>query len=275
MSKLDQLKTLLQAKGLWAKKKLGQNFLVDENALDQIIEAADLYDGDHVVEVGPGTGFLTEKLIQDAGQVTSIELDPDMVGLLQSQFGFTENLKIIHEDILKFPVEDLKLKSHDYKVVANIPYYITSPLIRHFLQAKQPPKLMILLVQKEVAEKICSLRGRSFITMETAVFGSAQYVATVPADSFYPAPKVDSAILKITVYPEPLVPLDQLKDFLRLIKFGYSQKRKKLSNSLGAGLHKKPPEIRDLLHQADIDPSVRAEDLEMEQWRRMFEIFKH
>ncbi len=268
MSKLDQLKILLQSKGLWAKKALGQNFLVDEAVLDQIIEAADLYDGDHVVEVGPGTGFLTEQLIQNAGHVTSIELDADMVDLLKAQFPLTENLTLIHDDILKLKIEDLKLKEH-YKVVANIPYYITSPVIRHFLQAELRPKLMVLLVQKEVAEKMCSLKGRSFVTMETAVQGSAKYIATVPSTSFHPSPKVNSAILQITVYPEPLVPNSELKDFLRIVKFGYSQKRKKLSNSLGAGLHKEPSEIRDLLHQAKLDPSVRAEDLEIEDWKKL------
>ncbi|MBN2306557.1 ribosomal RNA small subunit methyltransferase A [Candidatus Peregrinibacteria bacterium] len=268
MSKLDQLKSQLIAKDLWAKKSLGQNFLIDDEALVQIAEAADLYEGDHVIEVGPGTGFLTEQLIQKAGKVTSVELDADMVEILKEQFNLTDNLEVIHSDILKLNIEDIA--GEKYKVVANIPYYITSPVIRHFLQAKNRPKLMVLLVQKEVAEKMCAIGGKSFITVETQVQGRSEYIATVPASSFYPVPKVDSAILKITVYPKPKVPDDQLKDFLRIVKFGYSQKRKKLSNGLAAGLRIEAAEARKLLERAGIPESARPEDLEVEDWKRLF-----
>ncbi|MDH5597244.1 MAG: 16S rRNA (adenine(1518)-N(6)/adenine(1519)-N(6))-dimethyltransferase RsmA [Candidatus Peregrinibacteria bacterium] len=267
MSKLDQLKTTLEAKGLWAKKSLGQNFLIDEKALEQIVEAADLYEGDEVIEVGPGTGLLTELLIQKAKKVTSVELDVDMVDILRRQFALTENLEVIQADILKTKVEEIA--SEHYKVVANIPYYITSPVVKHFLQAPIRPKLMVVLVQKEVAEKISGKTGRSFFTVETEIFASAEYVATVPADSFYPAPKVDSAILKLTVLHEPRVPAEELDDFLRLVKFGFSQKRKKLANSLGAGLHKEPSEVRELLKVAGIPGDVRAEELEIEDWQRL------
>lgn len=270
MSKIDELHRLLTASGLEAKKKLGQNFLVEQEALDAIVEAADLYAGDHVIEVGPGTGFLTEQLITDAGKVTSVELDADMVKILKAQFSQTKNLEIIHGDILKLKIEDLV--EDKYKVVANIPYYITSPVIRHFLQAKKRPKLMVLLVQKEVAEKICGLDGKSFITVETQVQGSPEYVGTVTAESFYPQPKVDSAVLKITVYPEPKVPESELKDFLRIVKFGYSQKRKKLSNGLSAGLHIEPAEARDLLEKANIPVDARPEDLEVEDWKRLADV---
>lgn len=270
MSKLDQLKSQLMAKGLWAKKGLGQNFLIDQDALDAIVEAAGLNKGDHVVEVGPGTGFLTEQLIQKAGKVTSVELDENMVEILKEQFRLTENLEVIHSDILKLNVEDLV--GDKYKVVANIPYYITSPVIRHFLQAEVRPKLMVVLVQKEVAEKICGLTGKSFITVETQLRGHPEYIATVPAGSFYPSPKVDSAILKITVYPEPKVPESELKDFLRIVKFGYSQKRKKLSNGLAAGLHKEPAEVRELLEKANVPIGARPEELEIEDWKRLADV---
>ncbi len=273
MSKLDQLKTLLNAKHLWAKKSLGQNFLVDQQALDAIVKAADLSEKDHVIEVGPGTGFLTEQLIQEAGKVMSIELDRDMVEILKEQFSMTENLKIVHEDVLDFPILNSQFPN-GYKVVANIPYYITSPVIKHFIRSQCRPSVMVLLVQKEVAQKICSLKGRSFITMETHVYGKPEYIATVPANSFFPAPKVDSAILKINVYPEPLVPDAELKNFLRIVKFGYSQKRKKLTNALGAGLHKKPAEMIPFLEKAGIDSGVRAEALEIEDWKRLVEALK-
>lgn len=269
MSKLEQLKTLLMAKGLWAKKSLGQNFLIDESALEAIVEAADLYEGDTVIEVGPGTGFLTEQLIQKVKKVTSVELDPDMVDILRQQFALTDNLEVLQSDILKTSVEEIA--EEHYKVVANIPYYITSPVVRHFLQAPIRPKLMVILVQKEVAEKICGKTGKTFFTLETAVFGHADYIATVPADSFYPAPKVDSAILRITVYSEPKVPEEKLQEFFRMVKFGFSQKRKKLANSLGAGIHMEPAEVKKLLILAGINPETRAEDLEVEDWIRLME----
>lgn len=270
MSKLDQLKSQLIAKGLWAKKSLGQNFLIDDEALSQIVEAADLYEGDHVIEVGPGTGFLTEQLIQKAGKVTSVELDENMVEILKEQFSLTDNLEVIHSDILKLDVAEIA--GEKYKVVANIPYYITSPVIRHFLQAKRRPKLMVLLVQKEVAEKMCAIGGKSFITVETQVQGHPEYIATVPASSFYPEPKVDSAILKITVYPEPKVPDAELKNFLRIVKFGYSQKRKKLSNGLAAGLRIDVAEARQLLEKANISENARPEELQIEDWIRLTDV---
>ncbi len=273
MSKLDELHRLLTASGLEAKKKLGQNFLVEQEALNAIVEAADLYEGDHVVEVGPGTGFLTEQLITDAGKVTSVELDPDMVKILEAQYSQTKNLEVVHADILKLKIEDLV--EDKYKVVANIPYYITSPVIRHFLNSAKRPKLMVLLVQKEVAEKICGMTGKSFITVETQVQGSPEYVGTVTAESFYPQPKVDSAVLKITVYSEPKVPESELKDFLRIVKFGYSQKRKKLSNGLRAGLRMEPAEVRQLLEKANIGENARPEELEIEDWKRLYEVIKN
>ena len=280
MSKLDELKSLLQSKGLWAKKSLGQNFLVDEKALDTIINAADLKSSDNVVEVGPGTGFLTEKLIEKAKHVTSIELDKEMVELLEERFGDVKNLEVVNEDILKF---DFTHRRRDwlispsggvlnFKVVANIPYYITSPLLKHFLQSNNRPSVMVVLVQKEVAEKICGITGKSVITIQTQVFGKPEIVGFVPSSSFYPAPKVDSAILKINVYDKPLIPEGELKDFFRIVKFGFSQKRKKLSNSLGAGLHLKPADVRDILIKADINPETRAEELEVGDWEGLVKL---
>jgi len=278
MSKLDELKLLLESKGLWAKKGLGQNFLVDEKALDKIIEAAELKDTDNVIEVGPGTGFLTEKLIRDAGHVTAVELDRDMIQLLNAQFKFAKNFDLIHGDILDIPVSDIlkgfKNEDGGYKVVANIPYYITSPVIKYFLRAENRPSVLVFLVQKEVAEKVCGITGRSVITVETELFGHAEFVDIVPRESFYPSPKVDSAILKIRVHDEPLVPESELRDFMRIVKFGFSMRRKKLANSLSAGLHKKPPEVRAMLEEAGIGPEVRAEELHIEDWKRLLVLTK-
>ncbi len=264
MSKLDQLKSLLEAKGLLAKKGLGQNFLVDQGALDKIVAAADLTKSDKVIEVGPGTGFLTEQLIAQAAQVISVELDKNMVEILGEIFKFADNLEVVNEDILDFRIPD-----GPYKVVANIPYNITSPLLKHFLQDDNQPSLMVVLVQKEVAEKVCGISGKSLITIETQLFGEPEIVSEVKAASFFPVPKVDSAILKIRVHDKPLIGAEELSDFLRIVKFGFSQKRKKLSNSLAAGLHKEPSEVRELLERARISPEVRAEELEISDWKRL------
>ncbi len=272
-SKLQELKSLLQSHNLWAKKGLGQNFLIDEDALDKIVGAADLKLSDNVVEVGPGTGFLTEQLLDKIEHVTAIEYDSGMVDLLVEKFESSgENLEIIHSDILNYQIQSSKFKVQNYKVVANIPYYITSPLLKHFLQSDIPPSLMVLLVQKEAAEKICGITGKSLITIETQLFGKPEIIDIVPAESFYPAPKVDSAILKIDVFDKPLVDIEKLKDFLRIVKFGYSQKRKKLSNSLSAGFHLKPAEIKPFLDEADIDLSFRAENLEIGDWKRLVKV---
>ena len=270
MSKLEELKSLLQEYNLWAKKHFGQNFLVDEKVFDQIIGAADLKSSDNVIEVGPGTGFLTEQLVESANHVMAIEKDRDMVYLLNDRFKGVKNLELIHEDILKTQISDLE--SEAYKVVANIPYYITSPLLKHFLKSNHRPKLMVLLVQKEVAEKICGITGKSMVTIETQLFGKPEIVAMVPAKAFYPAPKVESAVLKIEVFDQPLVEESELKAFLRIVKFGFSQKRKKLSNTLGAGLHMKSSEMAEILREADIDPDLRAEHLGIEEWKRLVKV---
>ena len=279
-SKLDELKSLLQSHNLWAKKWLGQNFLIDEEVLDKIVGAADLKSSDNVVEVGPGTGFLTERLLDKAGHVTAIEYDAGMVRLLNKKFEKNgKNLEIVHSDILKFKIQNLstgkagsKFKNDNYKVVANIPYYITSPLLKHFLQSDLRPNLMVLLVQKEVAEKVCGITGKSLITIETQLFGKPEIVDIVPADSFYPAPKVDSAILKIDVFENPLVEGEKLQDFLRVVKFGYSQKRKKLSNTLAAGLRLPTSEMKEILLKVDIDPNLRAENLGVEDWKKLVKL---
>jgi len=276
MSKLSELQHLLNQYGLWAKKRLGQHFLIDECAFDKIIEAADLKSTDEVIEVGPGTGFLTEQLISKVNRVIAVEYDADMVGILQERFKGIKNLEIIHSDILKFWIQKSGVKNHKYKVVANIPYYITSPLLKLFLQCEIQPSLMVVLVQKEVAEKVCGLTGKSVITIETQLFGKPEIVETVPAGSFYPAPKVDSVILKIGVYKKPLVPKAQVADFIRLVKHGFTGKRKMLSNTLAAGYQLKTDEARAILKKADINPEWRAENLEVGDWGNILtELNKH
>ena len=272
MSKLSELQGLLRLHGLWAKKSFGQNFLVDEAALERIVEAADLHSSDTVVEVGPGTGFLTEHLIKKAKRVIAVEFDADMVEVMKRRFKGVKNLEIIHSDILNWQIPDqVRDDKKGYKVVANIPYYITSPLIKHFLQSDCRPSEMVILVQKEVAEKIVGKTGKSVITIETQVFGKPEVVAIVKAASFYPAPKVDSAILKIDVYKKPLVSEKKLKDFFRLVHQGYNQKRKKLRNTLAAAWHVEPVEAEARIKKACLDPNLRPEDVEIRDWMKLID----
>ncbi|MBN1258827.1 ribosomal RNA small subunit methyltransferase A [Candidatus Peregrinibacteria bacterium] len=269
MSKLVELQGILRLHGLWAKKSFGQNFLVDEEALERIVQTANIHSSDTVVEVGPGTGFLTERLIQKAKRVITVEFDADMVEVMKRRFKGVPNLEIIHSDILNWRIDRYGLKNKGYKVVANIPYYITSPLIKHFLQSACRPNKMVILVQKEVAEKVIGKTGKSVITIETQVFGRPEIVAIVKAASFYPTPKVDSAVLRIEVYEKPLVPERELKDFFRVVHGGYSQKRKKLRNTLAAAWRVEPAEAEVIIKKAGLDPDLRPEDLEIGDWIKL------
>ncbi len=276
MSKLEELKSLLKRYKLWVKKRLGQNFLIDDAVFEKILGAADLKRSDTVIEVGPGTGFLTEQLIEKAGRVVAVEKDADMVRILSDRFAGVRNLELVHDDILKVRSSSrgLGIGVRSCKVVANIPYYITSPLLKHFLQSERRPKLMVLLVQREVAGKVCGTTGKSLITIETQLFGRPEIVGIVPPTAFHPAPKVQSAILRIEVYKKPLIPRAQMADFLRVVKFGFSQKRKKLKSSLAAGLRMKPVEMAEVLQKVGIDPDLRAENLEIDDWKRLSKALK-
>jgi 16S rRNA (adenine1518-N6/adenine1519-N6)-dimethyltransferase len=271
----SELKSLLSKYGLWANHRLGQNFLLSDKVYGQILDAADLKSSDEVIEVGPGTGYLTEKLIEKAKRVIAVEYDAGMVRLLTERFSYAKNLALVHSDILKFWIEKSGVKSHKYKLVANIPYYITSPLIRLFLQSACPPSLMVVLVQKEVAERICGKAEKSVLFFETQLFGTPSIEADVPPDSFFPAPKVDSAILKIVPYAKPLASDEVLQEALKLIKFGYNQRRKKLTNALEAGLRIEADTIRSILTKAKIDLGCRAEELEIEDWLRLARELTH
>lgn len=206
------------------KKSLGQNFLHDRNVLAAIIQTANISSEDHIIEIGPGLGILTQELAKKAKQVTSIELDQRLIPHLQKIL--PKNVELIHADALKFTPPD-----SPYKVVANIPYYITSPLINHFLQTPHKPESMTLLVQYEVAQKICQLEpDMSVLSLEVALFGQTKMMKKVSRAAFKPQPKVDSAILHITV--KPWCGDSEAKKILTLAKKAFSQGRKKLSNTL-------------------------------------------
>lgn len=269
---MTQTMRLLRRYDLRARKGLGQHFLVDEEVLDRIIAAAELTPSDLVMEIGPGLGVLTEQLARRAGRVIAIELDNTLADILKQRLASYPNVTIINEDVLKVDPAAL-VGEAGYKVAANLPYYITSPLLRHFLEASAKPQTMVVMVQQEVAEEITAGPGRlSLLSIGVQLYGKPTFVAPVPAQSFYPAPKVDSAILKIEVYPRPVVDVDT-GNFFRVVRAGFKAARKQIGNSLAQGLGLPKTEALGLLERAGIDSQRRAETLTLEEWARLWRIF--
>ena len=260
---------LLKQYGLRAHKGLGQNFLQDPLALERIVEAAEIQPTDTVLEIGPGLGSLTRYLAASAKEVVAVELDVNLLAPLKSILSPYDNVRIIHGDILKLSPGAVIDKSN-YVVVANIPYYITSAVIRHLLESDKKPRRIVLTVQREVAQRICAKPGdMSLLALSVQVYGRPRIAARIPAGAFFPAPKVDSAVLSVDIYPTPMIQPELLNSFFRLIKAGFSQKRKTLRNALASGLHILPSQAEDLLTDANIDPQRRAETLRIEEWENL------
>lgn len=277
-SLLTQTKQLLRQAGLRARKGLGQHFLVDGGVLKDILSAAELRPTDTVIEVGPGLGVLTRELARRAGRVVAVELDDSLASLLKEALASFGNVTIVNQDILKVdPQALLRQRLPDgegdslrYKVVANLPYYISSPVLRHFLEASHKPQCLVVMVQKEVARQITAQPGQmSLLSISVQLYGEPRIVKYVRASSFYPAPEVDSAILRITVYPRPVVEVDT-ESFFTVVRAGFSAARKQLANSLAQGLNRPKAEALSLLEKAGIDSHRRAETLSLEEWARLW-----
>jgi 16S rRNA (adenine1518-N6/adenine1519-N6)-dimethyltransferase len=258
---------------VFAKKSLGQNFLQDKKVLAQIIEASDLSKDDHVLEIGPGKGALTEQLIERAGKVTAVEIDDLLVPFLRMDYGKYDNFELVHGDALTFVPPETP-----YKIVANIPYYITSPLLNHYLleqfQGGNPPKMIVFMVQKEVAEKIVAKKGKfSMLALQVHLFGKPELICNVPRTAFRPMPKVASAVIKITVNDKPKIDVDMKKLFW-LFKISFAKKRKKLANNLSIIMRIKPAEVKVELEKLKIDPEIRAEKLSLDEWERLLSLVK-
>jgi 16S rRNA (adenine1518-N6/adenine1519-N6)-dimethyltransferase len=263
---------LLRRHGLRAHKGLGQNFLQDPSALEAIVSAAEILPTDTVLEIGPGLGSLTRYLAVAAQEVVAVELDQNLLPPLKVVLSSQKNVRLIHGDILKLSPGDL-IAEQGYLVVANIPYYITSAVIRHLLESDRKPRRIVLTVQKEVARRICARPGDlSLLALSVQVYGQPHIAADIPAEAFFPVPKVDSAVLVIDIYPSPLIEEKSREAFFKLIKAGFSQKRKTLRNSLSSGLRISPVEAADLLGRANIDPQRRAESLDLAEWSRLTSI---
>lgn len=264
------IKALLSAYRLRAKKSLGQHFLIDEGVLDDIVNAANLSTGDSVLEIGPGLGVLTDRLVKKAGKVLAIEFDEKMIEVLKN-IVFSPNLQIENENVLKFNLGKLP---KNYKVVANLPYYITSPIIRNFLEFKNKPQIMVLLVQKEVAQRIVAKPGQlSILGVSVQFYSKPEIINIVPKTSFWPPPKVDSAIIKIEVYKKPIFEVDN-KNFFRIVKAGFGEKRKQLANSLSGGLQLSKEDIIKYLNITGIKENSRAEELSLSQWNDLYQVIK-
>jgi 16S rRNA (adenine1518-N6/adenine1519-N6)-dimethyltransferase len=259
---------------LRADKSLGQNFLQDAAALENIALAAEIQRDDSILEIGPGLGSLTRYLAVSAKQVTAVELDPSLIAPLRAVLTPYPNVRVIHGDILKTPVSEV-MDQPNYLVVANIPYYITSAVIRHLLESDpaRRARRIVLTIQKEVAERICAKPGDlSLLALSVQVYGKPTLADIIPAAAFHPAPKVDSAILRIDIYDEPLIPREALPTFFKLTRAGFSQKRKTLRNSLSAGLHIPTAESESLLTSAGINYMRRAETLSIDEWKGLCEM---
>lgn len=252
------------------KKSLGQHWLHDTDSLDAIVAAAHVQPTDTVLEIGPGPGTLTEKLVQQASQVVAVEFDTDLAQELPMRVP-ANNLRVVHQDILQF---DLTSLPPNYKVVANIPYYLTSNLLRVLCESANHFSNAAILIQKEVAERVCAGPGSmSMLSVSVQFYCEARLGAVVPAELFTPPPKVDSQVLELTFRQQPLFPDVDTRTFFRVVKAGFAQRRKTLLNSLSGGLQLDRAATEALLAQADILPTVRAQALSLDQWYELYKAY--
>lgn len=249
------------------KKSLGQHWLQDPDSLDSMLEAADISLDDTVLEIGPGPGTLTEELVHAAKEVIAVEFDEALAAQLPRRVQ-ADNLTVVQKDILQF---DLTSLPAGYKVVANIPYYLTSKLLRTLCESPNHFSKAAILIQKEVAERVCAGAGdMSLLSVSVQFYCNASLGPVVPAHLFTPPPKVDSQILKLTFRQEPLFPDVDIKGFFRIVKAGFSQRRKTLLNSLSGGLHLDRHDTTELLNAANIAPTTRAQMLTLDQWYSLY-----
>lgn len=259
---------------VFAKKSLGQHWLYDQTALEAMCEAARLDGSDTVLEIGPGLGTLTKLLLERTKAVTAVEFDAQLASTLLNRLEdgpLGSKLTVVNQDVLSFDFTKMPV---GYKVVANIPYYLTSNLIRVLSESTNPPVSAVLLIQKEVAERVCATPGAMSILSVTAqYFWDAQVGPIVPAELFTPPPKVDSQILILDRRQQPLFPDVDTKQFFNIVKAGFSQKRKTLVNSLSAGLHLSKDEAKQLLDAANIPQNTRAQALSLDDWRELYQAY--
>jgi len=306
MNLFQKTEEICKKNNIIPSRSKGQNFLIEENIYDRIVEVARINKDDTVLEVGPGLGFLTEKLAEKAGRVVAVELDDVLAGLLGRRFDKVENVEVVNENILDFNFKfeilnfnsifndliinesekkdkleienlklnkNLKLKIKNYKVVANLPYNITSIFLRKFLESENKPETMTLMLQKEVAERIVAKPGKmSLLAVSVQFYADAEIVGYVPRGAFWPVPAVESAVIKLEVRSKKLE-IDN-KAFFRMVKFGFGSRRKMLKNNL-AGCYKIGQEkVGEWFKECGFDEKIRAQELSVDDWIRLFGVIE-
>ncbi len=260
---------ILRRHGVRARHSMGQNFLENAAALRQVVQAAEISSEDVVLEIGAGVGNLTRNLALAARRVVAIEVDAALAAICRQELQGQPNIEVVLGDVLELPPWALGLPP-GYIVAANIPYYITSPILRHLLESQPRPRRIVLTLQKEVAARICAEPpAMSLLAVSVQVHGAARVVAQIPASAFHPRPKVDSAILRIDCYERPTVEPERLTDFFRTVKAGFLQPRKMLRNSMAASMGMSAAEMEKVIEQSGIDGRRRAETLVIEEWTRL------
>ena len=251
-------------------KHLGQNFLINKTVISKLIKGAKILKTDTLLEIGPGMGVLTQEIAKIAKKVIAVEKDPRMCNFLKERLQNFDNIEIINQDILKFQIQNYKsqinskFKIQNYKIIANLPFYITAPVIRKFLETKNPPQEMVLIIQKEVAQRICAKPPKmSILAVSVQFYANPKILSYVSKKSFYPQPKVDSAIIQIK--PEKKYKVNPDK-FFKIVKAGFSQPRKQLANNLSKQLNINKKELSSLLLDKGVKPTQRAETLTVNSW---------
>jgi len=278
----DETIQIMKKYNITANKSYGQNFLIDENVVEEIIEKSDISKEDFIIEIGPGLGTLTKCLLENAGKVLAIELDKKMVNVISNRFSNeieTGKLEILCEDILKVDLKEIIKRELDngykkVKVVANLPYYITTPIIMKLLEEKLQIDSITVMVQKEVAERLAEIPGgkeTGTITYTIYYYTDANIIINVPSDSFIPAPEVNSAVIQFKLLEKPRVKVEHEEEFFKLIKQSFLMKRKTLVNALAGFQNKTKQDIINILNELGIDERVRAEQLSIEEFVRIFQ----
>lgn len=273
MNLVQKIKTELGELGIKPQKGLGQNFLVNEGIYRKIIDAVETGRGETIIEIGPGLGTLTEYLSETGANIIAIEKDRYLVKYLQKKFANQKNVRIVEYDILKFQPANYKLETGNYKLVGNIPYYITSHLLKIIFEKWPRPKSIVLMIQKEVAQRIVAKPPQmSLLAVSVRYYAEPKIISYVSKGSFYPAPKVDSAVVKLVPYSVTDSASFQ-KRFFEIVKIGFAGKRKQLANNFSSGLKLPRNETDAKLLSLGVDPKRRAETLSIEEWRKITKIF--
>jgi 16S rRNA (adenine1518-N6/adenine1519-N6)-dimethyltransferase len=274
------LKATLDARGLAPRKKWGQHFLTDTRLLESIADAAQVTRDDTVLEIGPGMGHLTRVLAQRAARVVAVEVDTGLTEKLRADFAAATNVAILQGDVLDAePLEWIAQgvgagSPRPYKIVANLPYYITSAILRHVLETQHKPRVIVVLVQREVAQRIAAQPPEmSLLAVSVQFFAQPRVIRTIAAGAFYPRPQVDSAVVRLDVFETSPYAIEDQRRFFAIVRAGFGARRKQLRNALAHGLGLAAPIVVNALTRAEIDPMRRAETLTLEEWTRLDRAF--